>query len=70
MFITIYLFPFFFFFLKLLISCLRLCEMHVTEYVTGGLNSGEIRALGWLGTKLHEKEKQKKIMSTSSCRAC
>lgn len=34
--------------------------MHVTEYVTGSLNSGEIRALGWLGPKLHVKvEKQK-----------
>lgn len=34
--------------------------MRVTEYGTGSLNYGEIRALGWLGTKLHEKvEKQK-----------
>jgi len=56
-FITIYLFPFF---KKLMVSCLRLCEMHVTEYVSGSLNSGEVTAFGWLGTKLREKvEKQK-----------
>lgn len=60
MFITIYVFPVFFFLLKLLISYLGLREMRVTEYVTGSLNPGEIRALGWLGSKLHEKvEKQK-----------
>jgi len=43
-----------------MVSCLRLCEMHVTEYVSGSLNSGEVTAFGWLGTKLREKvEKQK-----------
>lgn len=55
-----YLFPFSENYFKLLISCLRLLEMCVTEYGTGSLNYGEIRALDWLGTKLHEKvEKQK-----------
>lgn len=38
--------------------------MHVTGYVTVTLNSGEIRGLAWLGTKLHAKEHKQEIMST------
>lgn len=34
--------------------------MHVTEYGTGSLNYEERRALGWLGTKLHEKVEKEK----------
>lgn len=55
-----WLFGFFFVF-RLLVSCLRLCEMHVTEYVTDSLNSGEIRALGWLRTKFYEKAEKQNI---------
>lgn len=56
----------------LLISCLRLLEMHVTGYGTGSSNYGEIRAFGKLGTKLCEKvkKKTKKVMSTWSFRVC
>lgn len=35
--------------------------MHVTEYVTDSLNSGEIRALGWLRTKFYEKAEKQNI---------